>query len=347
MKNRHIATKLAAILSILVCFGLLPQAQAVKPTPDGCYTNYTTAEGCSALQNLMGGLGNTGLGWYALFSDAEGNYNTAVGAGALVLNDADSNTAVGAGAMLLNTTGYESVAVGTNALVSNDSGYRNTAVGAFSLTNNTDGYANSALGRCALLNNISGFGNTALGAFALLSNDSSGSGTASFNTAVGDSALMNNVDGDYITALGANAGTDPNVVRNNIYVGDPGFAGDENVISIGGIAASGTPYELTFIGGIYGGQVSAGALPVYIDSDGHLGTTLGPANGKNVKLRNPKGAGPQAMSNEFHKQQNRIAELEKTVARLAATVEKQAAQIQKVSAQVQVSRSVPKVVVNP
>jgi hypothetical protein len=31
-----------------------------------------------------------------LFLDTTGNFNTAVGAGALVLNNADSNTAVGA-----------------------------------------------------------------------------------------------------------------------------------------------------------------------------------------------------------------------------------------------------------
>jgi hypothetical protein len=248
--------------------------------------------------------------------------------------------------MLLNTAGYENTAVGTDALVYNDTGYRNTALGAFTLTNNVDGFTNTAVGRCVLTLNVTGSGNTGLGAFALLNNDSSGSGTASFNTAVGDSALMNNVDGDYITALGANAGTDAGIVRNNIYVGDPGFAGDENVISIGGIAASGTDYTLTFIGGIYGGAVSAEALPVYIDSDGHLGTTVGPANGKNVKLRGLKAARPQAMSNEFQKQQKRIADLEATVASLAATVKDQAAQIQKVSAQLETSRPAPRVVAN-
>jgi hypothetical protein len=157
---------------------------------------------------------------------------------------------------------------------------------------------------------------------------------------------MNNVDGDYITALGANAGTDPGIGRNNIYIGDAGFAGDENVISIGVIAASGTPYELTFIGGIYGGQVSAGALPVFIDSDGHLGTTLGPADGKNVKLRSSKGAQPQAMLKEFQKQQKRIADLEATVTRLTAMVTEQAAQVQKVSAQVQMNNASPQVVAN-
>ena len=113
-------------------FALLPRAEAVSPAPDGCYPNFTTAEGCNALQNLVGGAGNTGLGWYALFSDVEGSFNTAAGGGALVLNTADSNTAVGAAALLLNTTGAQSVAVGTDALVFNNAN-DNTAVGFFAL----------------------------------------------------------------------------------------------------------------------------------------------------------------------------------------------------------------------
>ena len=70
------------------------------------------------------------------------------------------------------------------------------------------------------------------------------------NTAVGSFALQNNINGSNIIAVGAGAGTDPDIVSNNVYIGDPGFAGDTNVLSIGGIAASGTSYETTFIGGI-------------------------------------------------------------------------------------------------
>ncbi len=120
-----------------------------------------------------------------------------------------------------------------------------------------------------------------MGSEALFNNDSSDAGTANNNTAVGASALTNNIDGDYITALGANAGTDPGIVRNNIYIGDAGASGDENVIAIGGIAASGTDYTATFIGGISGAIVSTRwPLPVYVDTDGHLGTVLMGANGK-------------------------------------------------------------------
>ena len=125
------------------------------------------------------------------------------------------------------------------------------------------------------------------------------------------------------------------------------FGGDENVISIGGIASSGIDYENTYIGGIYGQSVNTGtALPVFVDTDGHLGTTLVNANAKQLRIRSPKGAQPQAKVNEFQKQQKRIAELESTVARLAATVKEQAAQIQKVSAQLEATRPAPRVAVN-
>ena len=345
MKNQK--NTFTTIILAVGCLAFLPQMQAVSPPPDGCYPGFTTAEGCNALQNLTSGVANTALGWRSLFSNTDASYNTGVGAGALVLNNADSNTAVGTAAMLLNTTGYENVAVGTAALVNNDSGYRNAAVGAFSLTNNVDGFANSAFGRCVLTLNVSASGNTGVGAFALLNNDSSGSGTANSNTAVGEGALMNNVDGAYNTALGAGSGTDPGLVSNNVYIGDPGFPGDENVISIGGIAASGTDYENTYIGGIYGASVNtATALPVYVDTDGHLGTSLVNGSAKNLRARSPKGAQPQASLKDFQKQQKRIAELEATVARLAATVKDQAAQIEKVSARLELRKPVQRVVVN-
>jgi hypothetical protein len=119
------------------------------------------------------------------------------------------------------------------------------------------------------------------------------------------------------------------------------------VISIGGIAASGTPYEMTFIGGIYGASVNTmTALPVYVDTDGHLGTTLVNASGQKVRTRSSHGAHPQAMSNEFKKQQKRIAHLEDTVASLVAIVKEQAAQIQKVNARLEASRPAMQVVAN-
>ena len=305
-KTKKQTNTFKAIFLVLGCLAFLPQMQAVNPPPDGCYPNFTTAEGCNALQNLTTGAGNTGVGWYSLFGTSTGGFNTGVGAGTLTLNNSDSNTAVGTAALLLNTAGLENSALGTAALVNNDNGDSNTAVGAFALQTNTNGGG---------------------------------------NTAVGHGALQNST-GDFLTAIGANAGTDPDIVSNNVYISDPGFPADENVISIGGISASGIDFTATFIGGIYGAQVNTGtALPVYVDTDGHLGTTLVNGSAK-LRMRSPKGASHQVKANEFQKQQKRIAELENTVARLVATVKEQASQIEKVSAQLELQKPAGRVVAN-
>jgi len=250
-------------------------------------------------------------------------------------------TAEGCDALLHGGGGAGNTALGWRSLYFAGTSNFNTGVGAGTLVLNT-GDSNTAVGAAASLLNTSGTQNTAVGTDAMV-NNSSGSN----NTALGFFALFNNSTGDYITALGANSGTDAGIVRNNLYFGDPGFPGDENVISIGGIAASGTDYTATFIGGIFGASVNVGtAVPVYVDTDGHLGTNLVSAAGKNLRARGPQRSQPQAGLGEFQKQQMRITELENTVARLAATVKEQAAQIQKVSAQLEVQKPETKVANN-
>jgi len=68
----------------IVCIGLLPQAQAVSPPPDGGYPGGNTAEGQSALLSLTSGFYNTGVGIYSLLSLTTGNFCTGVGAGTLL-----------------------------------------------------------------------------------------------------------------------------------------------------------------------------------------------------------------------------------------------------------------------
>src|SRR6266853_351275 len=172
MKNRI----LMVILPVLVCFALLPGARA--QAPDGCYPNFTTKEGCDALNSLGSGSGNTGLGWFSLFSDTDGSFNTGVGGGALIFNNGSSNTAVGAAALLLNTSGSNNTAVGTDALVNNTVD-ANTATGFFALGANTTGGTletsvlgfdlgpNTAVGSHALENNVDASANTAVGYQAL------------------------------------------------------------------------------------------------------------------------------------------------------------------------------------
>ena len=181
----------------LFCLGLLPQAQAVVPPPDGGYPNFTTAEGQNALLSLTTGVGNTAVGWSSLSSNAEGNFNTATGAGALLFNTADENTAVGAAALLFNTTGFGNIAVGSSALL-----------------NNTTGRLNTAIGQRALNENTEGFGNTAIGDRVFRSNT-----TGNENTALGRVALSNNTSGDNNVALGVNAGSNVTTASNVICIG--------------------------------------------------------------------------------------------------------------------------------
>src|ERR1044072_11571 len=113
MKQQKIRS--AAVVLALGCVAFQPKMHAISPTPDGCYPNSTTAEGCKALQSLTTGVANTAIGWYSLFGITNGSNNTAVGAGALDLNTADNNTAVGVAALLLNTTGTNNTATGVGA----------------------------------------------------------------------------------------------------------------------------------------------------------------------------------------------------------------------------------------
>jgi hypothetical protein len=245
MQNRHII--FGAIFSALA---FLPGVQAVNPAPDGCYPNFTTAEGCNALKSLTTGAANTGVGWYSLFSTTTGIGNTGVGAGALALNQADNNTAVGGGALFLNTTGAENTAVGANALVHNDTGSDNNAFGTNALFGNVEGTFNNAHGRNALAASTASE-NNAFGDLAMENNT-----LGSSNTAIGDDALRNVVDGSFNVAIGDEAGTGLGPSVNNcIAIGAPGdgpFATFDNTC---------------FIGSIFGNPVSdpATQAPVYVD----------------------------------------------------------------------------------
>jgi len=172
----------------LLCFALLPRAQAVVPPPDGGYPGFNTAEGEKALFGLTSGTGNVAAGWGALYSDNQGSLNTAIGTGALLLNIADQNTATGAGALLFNNNGTSNTANGAFALHLNTEGSSNTANGWQALYSNTNAVANTAVGREALYGNTTGSFNTALGFAA-----GSGVTTANAVTCIGSQAAGANV----------------------------------------------------------------------------------------------------------------------------------------------------------
>jgi Chaperone of endosialidase len=373
MQNRHII--FGAILSALA---FLSGVQAVVPPPDGCYPNFTTAEGCNALGSLTTGAGNTGVGWYSLFSNTTGNFNTGVGAGALALNNTDNNTAVGAGALFLNNTGEQNTAVGANALVHNDSGSDNNAFGTNALFGNVSGSFNNAHGRNALAAGT-GSENDAFGDLAMENNTSGSS-----NTAIGDDALRNNVDGSGNVAVGDEAGTGlgPDV-NNCIAIGAPG-AGPFAVLD-----------DTCFIGSIYGQPVSdpGTQTAVFVDqfnvvdifnssrrskhdikpmdkasevilalkpvtfkfNSDWKGTTQYGLIAEEVAEVDPqlvvRGKDGEVQTVHYEQINNMlltatVAQQQKGMEVLTAQLKEQAAQIQKVSAQLEMSKPAAKVVVN-
>ena len=226
--------RLFGIFFALLCLGLLPNAQAVNPPPDGGYPGFNTAEGQNALFSLTTGSANTAVGWFSLFSDTDGSFNTATGAGTLLFNTADGNTAFGAAALLFNTTGHDNTATGTAALSNNTTGFEHTACGSGALVSNSTGTQNTAFGAGALRNTINGSG----------------------NVAVGRGALVNNTSGAGNVALGFNAGLFVTTANNVTTIDSVGANVDNSC----------------FIGNIFGVTTVNVGTPVLIDSAGQLGT---------------------------------------------------------------------------
>ncbi|PYL59713.1 MAG: hypothetical protein DMF24_12430 [Verrucomicrobia bacterium] len=187
----------------LACFAFSPAARAVLPAPDGGYPNNNTAEGDDALFSFStnNGIGNTAIGFDALFNLIVGGSNTAIGSLALAsTTTASANTAIGLEALYSNTTGGQNTATGAVALFSNTTGASNTAIGYYALSQNTTGTQNTASGVSALQNNTTGNYNTANGVTALLSNT-----TGAFNTAIGQNSMQSNTTGGDNTAIGVNS----------------------------------------------------------------------------------------------------------------------------------------------
>jgi hypothetical protein len=92
------------------------------------------------------------------------------GAGPLALgnntNTGDFNTAIGSGALSSNTGGANNVALGASALGANTAGGGNAAIGTRTLESNQTGGENTAIGHDALLKTTTGSFNTAVGYFA-------------------------------------------------------------------------------------------------------------------------------------------------------------------------------------
>src|SRR6476659_7410279 len=226
----------------LACFALAPAARAAlpPPTPDGGYPNGNTAEGAGALFSLTTGTNNTANGDTAL------NHNT-IGF---------NNTAIGNTALFTNSSGQRNTATGHNSLLTNTTGSYNTADGAGTLKYTTTGTYNTATGYGALNSNTSGLGNTADGA----------------------GALFHNTTGRLNIVLGSAAGQNLTTGSSNIDISNPGVAAESNIIRIGNevaftdlVGIVHPAHTKTFVAGIHG-TTASGAVTVYVNSSGQLGT---------------------------------------------------------------------------
>jgi hypothetical protein len=365
------------LIPLILAAFTLTQVQAAVNTPDpGSVPATNTADGASALGSITSGTFNAAFGFFSLLLLTDADFNTGIGAGALLVNNASDNTAVGAGALLTNSTGINNTACGGFALFSNvgtgdvGTGSFNNAVGASSLLLNADGDSNNALGESALFSNVHAAANTAVGDVALANNDSSGLALGNANTAVGAGALFSNVDGDSNNAVGFNSlganldGLFNNAVgfdamadnvsgAGNVAVGDSAGAGVEGDFNIyigafAGPAPSPAPVaesETIRIGDVFNTACFIGGISgvpvsgdaVCVDANGQLGSCAPASPGKTAL---------QQLKATTERQAAVIALQEGQIKALTAGLKQQADQIQKVSAQLEMVRPTPRVVEN-
>lgn len=93
---------------------------------------------------------NTGVGYWALHYNTNGNYNVAFGHRVLQSNiDGRYNTGIGNNSLNRNVTGYYNTAIGKNSLFYNYSGSNNIGLGYGALNGGSSGSNNTAVGHMA------------------------------------------------------------------------------------------------------------------------------------------------------------------------------------------------------
>jgi len=282
------------------------------------YSNTTgtlTAFGTQALYSNTTGVSNTAVGGYdgsvnaALRNNTTGNYNIAVGAGALGSNTTGpSNTAVGYQAGYSNTTGDSLVGLGYFALKSNTTGGGNTAVGREALQANTTANNNTAVGYQSFYAstgsnqiglgsqagyNSSGSNNFAIGYQALFNN----TGTNIYG--IGYQALYNNTGADNYAfgyqSLNANTSGSNNVAM-GLYTGKVNTTGAQNTV-IGNYAlySNTTGGNSTAVGYQAGYSNLTGPSSVYVGAKAGYADT----SGYNVYIGNNSGVAATGTTNTF------------------------------------------------
>jgi hypothetical protein len=222
-----------------------------------------TFVGESAGQNNTTGSFNTFFGMDAAFANTTGAYNTISGSFAGNQNTTGSlNTFYGYQAGGGNTTGSRNTGIGWGAgpVGYPASGSDNTFVGT-SAGGTSTGSSNTYVGSDAGTSNTAGIINTAIGASAAISIT-----TGQGNTIVGGQAGSLLTTGFNNTLLGVDVGHNIVAGSNNLYLAGGGLQDESNTIRIGGSVNT-----AAYIAGIYG-STSSGGIPVYVNSDGQLGT---------------------------------------------------------------------------
>lgn len=163
--------------------------------------------------------------------------------GTTILNqDALNDTMIGKGA-------------GNAAMTGGDSQFIGRSAGAAVTTGNADVFLGGAAGASTTTGNGDVYVGWASGSSAT---------TAAFNTFLGaQTGFYNTGSGDLY--LGFSAGENNTSGSNNVYLANGGVDGESQTIRIGG------GQQAAFIAGVYG-VTSGSGVPVYIDSNGQLGT---------------------------------------------------------------------------
>lgn len=207
------------------------------------------AGGAAGYSNTNG-KGNTFMGNGSGYSNTVGSWNSFVGFGAGNSNTGDVGTFLGSYAGYSNTTGIYNTFTGGNAGYSNTTGNNNTFTGLDAGFYNSTGGANTFMGFYSGNENSTGSFNTFYGSWTGYHNSGSN------NLFVGTNAGYNNTSGN-----------------NNIYIDNQGpMSGTENnTIRIGTQGSGQGQQTAAYVAGIYG--VNNSGIPVFIDSNGQLGTS--------------------------------------------------------------------------
>ena len=187
---------------------------------DGHTNNWSVGLGSTALdsEGVSTTLANTALGFAALTNVVSGVHNTAVGWYAGNSTTANRNTFIGHGAGRYTTTGQDITCVGEGSGINTTTASHNVMLGNTAGYSVTTGYDSVAVGSGAAYNHTTGFGNVFVGKRA---GYGSGAGVASSgNVGIGQDTLYNQSGGYGNVCIGRETGHAITSGNSNTFVGN-------------------------------------------------------------------------------------------------------------------------------